>query len=107
MPKAGPIISGAWPRLQPGATQVRTPGTAALAPRRSAKGLLRTLDDQPISGGSAPKAAAYFYGPEDVLFSSNGPRRHQLFAPVLPVAPPIGDNAPETMGRSLPNRRTI
>src|SRR5215207_9753039 len=29
MPKAGPITSTGWPRLQPGATRARTPGTAA------------------------------------------------------------------------------
>jgi hypothetical protein len=31
MPKAGPITSAGWPRLQPGATLARTPGTAVLA----------------------------------------------------------------------------
>src|ERR671919_460444 len=31
MRKAGPITSAGWPRLQPGATRARTPGTAALA----------------------------------------------------------------------------
>src|SRR5713101_2051890 len=31
MRKAGPITSAGWPRLQPGATRARTPGTAAPA----------------------------------------------------------------------------
>jgi hypothetical protein len=31
MRKAGPITSAGSPRLQPGATRARTPGTAALA----------------------------------------------------------------------------
>src|SRR5918996_311913 len=31
MRTAGPITSAGWPRLQPGATRARTPGTAALA----------------------------------------------------------------------------
>src|SRR6266436_2564750 len=31
MRKAGAITSAGWPRLQPGATRARTPGTAALA----------------------------------------------------------------------------
>src|SRR3954454_12465857 len=107
-----PLLSQyAWlpPRSRPRPSQ-RAPTTAASQCSREGRLFGHFPDDcarRAVVMRGAETGRLLLDGPEDVLVSSNGPRRHQPFRARPPGCSSLGDNAPEIMGPSLPNRRTI
>src|SRR3954467_15081302 len=112
MRKVGPITSGAWPRLRPGATRARTPGTAALVPSEGRpKDQLadprRAIRDNPAwqvdaellhslpgVGPATPRTLM-------AELPGRGPLPRRKIAALVGVAPVVPDSG------TLPGRRTI
>src|ERR1700737_5335334 len=98
MRMAGPITSAGWPRLQPGATRARIPGTAALAGSDCLPLSIIIVPLEPIA--LAMDLPAPFAWLVDEAGASLGPDQFlaELGGPLLARGPPLGRGAPPPAG---------